>query len=224
MAVCNLSPPRSLKIHHQQSLTLLWHSFPRWGREHYTVSCSYNCSQYFVHNCLQLVTAQFTQDTWPTVLDALLTLIVNMGQGRYCNLFYLSGRPIIPVWLSSTYWRCDYPGRRSGRSLMLRWRSVDAHFQDEVGSVLISFLQIKAANTLILYNLKPNQLWITRLTWPTIANCPLMFFLPCLYPQYGIIWFGIVYHSQCLPAFLAFSFSFSLITTLCLNNTYKYIP
>jgi len=56
-------------IQRQQSLTLHWHSFSRWGREHVTVSFSYKGSQYFVYDCLQRVASRITHDTPPTMVD-----------------------------------------------------------------------------------------------------------------------------------------------------------
>jgi len=98
-------------IQGQQSLTLLWHSFSRWGRDHVTFSFSYKGWQYFVYDCLLPVATQITQDTWPIIVDALLTLcwrsvdalltlcwrsvdalltlIFKMVQGGYRNLFCL---------------------------------------------------------------------------------------------------------------------------------------
>ena len=73
----------------QHSLTLHWRSFSTWGKEHFTSSFSYKGSLYFVHDCLQPVTPQITEDTWPTIVDAQFTLIFMMGQGGYHNLFYL---------------------------------------------------------------------------------------------------------------------------------------
>jgi len=123
------------------------------------------------------------------------------------------------------------------------WRSVDAHFHNGAGSVLISLLSIKAANTLFLSicSLLPPRLpqihdqesltlrwrsfswWgrvgftfyfvykgskyfvydylqpiahkITQDTGPRIIDAPLTLILPQVYPQYAIIWFGVVHHS-----------------------------
>jgi len=191
-------------IEAQQSFTLIWCSFSSWGRVRFTFCFSYKGTQYFVYDCLQPVAPQITQDTRPTIVDALLTLILmmgqggnrylcckfkvansslmtvynqspprlpklhnkqslmlccrsvdtpltlisKMGQGGYCNVFYLSKCLIIPLWLYATYRQTDYPGCMTKNC----WHCVDAHFQDEVGSVLLWFLSIKAANTLIMYN------------------------------------------------------------------------
>jgi hypothetical protein len=73
----------------QQSLTLRRHSFSSWGREHFTFSCAYQRSQYSVYEYLQPVIPQITNDTGPTIVNAALTLIFMMVQGRYDNLFCL---------------------------------------------------------------------------------------------------------------------------------------
>jgi len=59
------------------------------------------------------------------------------------------------------------------------WRSVDAHFQDGVGSVSLSFCVINAANTMFMAvcNLSPQRLpkihdqqWLT-LRWRSFSGC-----------------------------------------------------
>jgi len=73
----------------QQSLTLHWQTFSRWGRERFTCSFAYKGSQYFVYDYLQPVAPHITQNIQLTIVDALLTLIFKMGQAGYRNLFYL---------------------------------------------------------------------------------------------------------------------------------------
>ena len=70
----------------QQSFTLHWRSFLRWGRERFTSSGFYEGGHYFIYDCLQPVTPQITQDTRPTIVDAPLTLICKMGRGGYRNM------------------------------------------------------------------------------------------------------------------------------------------
>jgi len=67
----------------QQLLTLRWRPFSWWGREHFTFSFAYKDSQYFVYDYVQPIAAQITQDTWPRIVDAPLTLILMMGQGAF---------------------------------------------------------------------------------------------------------------------------------------------
>jgi len=73
----------------QQSLTLCWHSFSRWGREHVPFSFHYNGSQYFVYDYLQPFAPQITQDTRPTIFDAPLRFNFKMEQGGPHSMFYL---------------------------------------------------------------------------------------------------------------------------------------
>jgi len=47
----------------QQSLTLCWHSFSCWGREHFTVTVAYKGNQYFVYDSVQPITPQIIQGT-----------------------------------------------------------------------------------------------------------------------------------------------------------------
>jgi len=132
----------------QQSLTPHWHRFSIWGAERFTFSFPYQGSQYSVYDYLQPVAPMVTQDTWPTIVDAPLTLIVKIGMGRYRHLFCLYRQRTIPSRLSATYRRCDYPGYMT-KNL---WCSVDTHFQDEAGSASESFLTITAPNASIMYN------------------------------------------------------------------------
>jgi len=124
MAMCNLSPPRLPMIHDQKSLTLRWRSFSWWGMEGIAISLAYKGSHKFLYDWLQPIGGVISQDSWPQIVDAPLTLIFMMGQGGYCNLFCLWRQPKIPLWVTTTYLRCDFPGRMTKN----RWCSVDAHF------------------------------------------------------------------------------------------------
>jgi len=64
----------------QQSLTLHWHLFSRWGRERFTSLFSYKCGHYFVNDCLQPVNLRSTQDTRPTIVDPPSTLSSRWGR------------------------------------------------------------------------------------------------------------------------------------------------
>ena len=75
MTICNLLPPRLPKIHNQESLTLHWHSFSWWGREHFTIIFDYKGSEYFVYDYFQPIAHNIIQDTWPRIVDPLLMLI-----------------------------------------------------------------------------------------------------------------------------------------------------
>jgi len=89
MAMCNLSPPRLPMIHDQQSLTRRWRSISWWGIEGIAIRLAYEGSQKFRYDWLQPIGGVISQDSWPKIVDAPLTLIFMMGQGGYCNLFCL---------------------------------------------------------------------------------------------------------------------------------------
>jgi len=112
-------------------LTLCWLSFWEWGREGIAIWLAYNGSQKFLHDWLQSIGSVISQNVWPEIVDVLLTFIFRMWQGGYCDLFCLSRRSKIALGLTATYQRCDFPGCM----IKSHWRSVDLHFQDEVGSV-----------------------------------------------------------------------------------------
>jgi len=63
-----------------------------------------------------------------------------------------------------------------------RWRSVDANFQDGVGSVLLSFFAIKAANAffMTIFNLSPPRI-------PTIHDRQTLTFRWCLLSKRGTV-------------------------------------
>jgi len=65
----------------QQSLTLCWRSFSRWGRERFTFTFAYTGTQWSLYDNFQHVATQITHDTQPTIIDALLTLIFMMVHG-----------------------------------------------------------------------------------------------------------------------------------------------
>jgi len=101
---CNLLPPWLHKIHDQQSLTLCWHSFWRWGREGIAICVSYKGGQIFLYDCLQPIGGLSTQDARLKIIDASFTLIsihciVNICCHRslYKCLFWLTG--CNSVWL-----------------------------------------------------------------------------------------------------------------------------
>jgi len=73
----------------QQLLTICWRAFWRWGRKRFTFIFAYKRSQYSVHYNVQPVAPQITHHTWPTIVDAPLTLISMIWQGGYCTLFCL---------------------------------------------------------------------------------------------------------------------------------------
>jgi len=78
----------------QQSLTFRGHSFSREGRKCFTFCFSYKGGQNFIYHCLQPITTQITQDTRPSIVDALLRLTFRMGFGAFLCLFLSLRQPI----------------------------------------------------------------------------------------------------------------------------------
>jgi len=75
-----------------------------------------------------------------------LTLNDRMGQGacRYC--FCLQRQRIFHLWMFATSRQLDYTIHKTKNPSC----SVDAHFQDGAGNVLLVFLPLKAANTSLM--------------------------------------------------------------------------
>jgi len=203
------------RTHEQKSLTLRWRSFSWWGREGIAICFAYKGSQKFLYGWLQRIGGVISQDTWPKIIDTLLTLIFMMGQGGYCCLFCLKRQPKIPLWQTTTYRRCDCPGCMTINC----WRSVDTHFHDWAGRVLVSVLPIKAAKNSFVTDYNLAEVWFPRthdqklltLRWCSFCH-------GCIHNMQSLILAQSIIHFV-LAAFLAFSFTFFLITTLFFNNT-----
>ena len=108
---------------------------------------------------MQRVAPQIAHDTWSSIVDAPLTLIFMMGQGGYCTLICLERKPKIPLWLATTYGRCDFPGRMT-KNL---WLTVEAHFQDGAGMVLQSVLPIKACKNYFMTYYNLSEVWFSKM-------------------------------------------------------------
>ena len=85
----NLSEVWFPRMHDQKSLTLRWRTFSWWGREGIAICFAYKGSLRFLYDWLQPFGGVISQDAWPKIVDAPLTLIFMMGQGGYCDLFCL---------------------------------------------------------------------------------------------------------------------------------------
>jgi len=171
MTMGNLSPTRLPKIRDQESWTLSWRSFSSWGSKRVTISFAYIGSQYCVFDYMQPITPRITQDIWPSIINAWLTLIFMMAHGAFYGLFCLKRQPILRLWPFATYRHPDY-ARYITKNC---WRFIDIHFATGVSTIC------------------------NQLIWRG--------------PLFTLIW----------AAFLTFTFTFFLITTLFCNNTYKYI-
>jgi len=170
MTMCNISPTGLPKIHDQELLTLQWCTFAWWGTEHFTFSFAYNGCQYFVYDCVQPIADKITQDTYPRIVDILLTHIFMMGHGVCYNLFCLYEQTILRLWLRATNHPTDDPRYMTRNG----WRSIDAHFHDGAGNVLQSLLPITAANSLFMTirNLSPPdyQRYMTKHHWLSVDS------------------------------------------------------
>jgi hypothetical protein len=154
----NLSEVWFPRTHDQKSLTLYWRSFSWWGREGIAICFAYKGSQKFLGESLQPIGGVISQDAWPKIFDAPLTLIFMMRQGGYCNLYCLQRQPKIPLWLTTTCQRCDFAERLTKN----RWRSEDTHFHDRAGRVLQSVLPIKAAKNSFMTDYNLSEVWFPR--------------------------------------------------------------
>jgi len=213
--MCNLSPPRLPMIHDQQSLTLRWRSFSWWGMDRIAICFAYKGSYKFLYDSIHPIGGVISPDAWLKLVDARLTLIFMMGQGGYCYLFCLSRQPKILLWLSTTYRRCDFPGHMTKN----RWRSVDAHFDDGAGRVLLSVLPIKTAKNSFVTDYNLSEVLFPRTHDQkslTLSWCS--FCLGCIHNMQSSILAQSIIHFV-LAAFLAFSYTIFLITTLFFNKT-----
>jgi hypothetical protein len=88
MTVWNLSPCWQPRIHDQEMLTLRWHSFSWWGKEHFPVYFAYKGSQYFIYDYLQPIANKILQDTWPRIVDPPLTHILPPVYPQYAIIWF----------------------------------------------------------------------------------------------------------------------------------------
>jgi hypothetical protein len=124
-------------------------------------------------------------------------------------------QPNIPLWLNTTYRSCDFPGRMNKN----RWRSFKAHFHDGAGRVVLSILPIKGAKNSFVTDCNLSEVWFPRtydqkfwrLCWRSFCH-------GCIHNTQSFNLVQFIIHIV-LAAFLAFSYTFFLITTLFFNNT-----
>jgi len=111
------------------------------------------------------------------------------------------------------------PWTHGNKSLTLCWRSVDIHFHDGAERVLLSVLPIKVAKNSFVTDYNLAEVWFPRmhdqksltLRWRSFCH-------GCIHNMQSLILAQSIIHFV-LAAFLAFSFTFFLITTLFFNNT-----
>ena len=126
----------------QKLLTLHWHSFSGWGREHDAIIFGMEGSQYLVSEWLQPFATEVTQDTQPKINDTQLTHIFRMGQWPYGFLYCQERLPVWWLWIAPTMSRFNYPTYKTKNC----WRSIDAHFNvlssQDLLPLLIAFMII----------------------------------------------------------------------------------
>jgi len=88
MTICTLLPPRWLMIHDQEWLMLCWCWFSWRGMERFTLSFAYKGSKYFVFDNLQPIAYNITQDRWPRIFDAPLTLNLSQVYPQYVIIWF----------------------------------------------------------------------------------------------------------------------------------------
>jgi len=135
--------------------TLCWPSFWWWGREGITICFAYKGSRRFLNDWIQPIGGVISQDASPKIVNAPLMVIFLMGQGGYCYLFCLGRQRQIPLWLTTTHRRCDFPWRMTNN----RWRSIDAHFHGGAGRILQSFLRIKVIEKSFMTDYNLLKVW-----------------------------------------------------------------
>ena len=153
----------------QQLLTLRGRWFSRWGRERFTFSFAYQGSQYSVYDYMEPVTLQITQDTWPTIMGALLTLIFHDWAGstlhsilpkKVAENSFMTDCNLSAVWLPRTH---------DQKLLTLRWRSFSRWGREGIEI----WFAYKGCQKFLYDKLQRIGGVITQDAWPEIVDAPL---------------------------------------------------
>jgi len=175
--------------------------------------------QYIVYRQWPTHRALITPDQRSTIFDPPLTPILKKVIGACSYLFSLYRRPILWLYIGTTISPLNYLTCKTKYC----WCSIDAQFQNGAGSVWLALLPIKPANAALMNRLNrlPRRLPMIQdeksltLRWRSFCNGRIhnmiSFDLAC-YIINGVV-----------AAFVPSSCTFSFITTLFFNNTYKYI-
>jgi len=139
-----------------------------------TICFAYKGSQSCLYDWLESIGGVISQDAWPKIVDTPLTLIFIIALEGYWNLFCLQRKPKIPLWLTTTFRMCDFPGGMS----KTQWWSIDAHSHDQAGKVLQSVLLMRAANNSFMTDYNLLEEWFRRthdqssltLRWPSFSK------------------------------------------------------
>jgi len=131
-----------------RSLTFHWCTYSWWGRERLAWFFAYEVWLHFhdVYSIPNHIVISWL--TGPKIIEALLTIIFKMGQGVSCFVFWLWRVAKLTLCVFVTKSHFNFPTYRTKNC----WRSVDAHFQDGAGSILLSFLRIIVGYTVVMYN------------------------------------------------------------------------
>ena len=130
----------------QNSLTLRWRSFSEWGSDCIAFFIAYKGWQYDCYVNQRPDWFVITLRTWPKTGDAPLMLIFRMRQWPCGVPFRLSKLPIRWLFIFATKFNGNYLPYMT----KIRWRSIDAHFQNGAVTVSLCGFPIKTAKTLIL--------------------------------------------------------------------------
>jgi len=84
----NLSEGWLPMTHDHKSLTLRWRSLSWWGREGIAICFAYKGGQGFLCDWLQPIGGGISQDAWPKIVDAPLTLILPWLYPQYAIIYF----------------------------------------------------------------------------------------------------------------------------------------
>jgi len=76
------------RTHGHISLTLRWRSFSWWGKEGIAICFAYKGGQEFLCDWLQPIGGMISQDAWPKIIDAPLTLILPWLYPLYAIIYF----------------------------------------------------------------------------------------------------------------------------------------
>jgi len=140
--------PRLRNMQDLQLLMFHWRWFSGCSREHGAVVIAVKGCQYLINGCLQPIGTWITQDVKLKFVDAPLTLILRRGRSPCHCLCCLSRQLICRLCITATRSLVNDSTYKTTNC----WRSIVAHSQNGVVTVLLSFLPIKAANTSVMHN------------------------------------------------------------------------
>jgi len=109
---------------------------------------AWNGHQYCCSELLPQSESVITQVAWPQITDVPFTLTFRMGQ-RACHICCcLKKRPIPHLGMSQTSCPLDHPSCKAENS----WHCIGYYCQNGAMAVLLSFVPIKTADTLVMHN------------------------------------------------------------------------